>query len=1042
MQPRVTAILVARNGAEFLEHTLAALRSQTRPLDAVVLVDSGSSDATSAMLAAANPTQLVNDGGKRGFTGAVAHGVQLAPPAESEDDWIWVLSQDSAPHPRALENLLGAVEIAPSVAIAGPKLMRWDRPDMISEYGETVTRFGTSIALVENELDQAQHDASSDFLGVAAAGMLVRRSVWSQLGGFDPALPSIDAGLDLSIRARLAGYRVVGVPSARILTAGGPELFGRAAISSGARSALNRSAQIHRRLVYSPAWLLPLHWLSLLPLAIIRSIFHLIRKHPGAIGGEFRAAVVAAFSRGVASARSRLRRTRKVGWAGIASLRLSSAAARELRVQQQETAASAVNLTQRTRVGFFSGGGGWAVLIAAVVGVIAFSPLLGGTSLVGGALAPLSSRVSELWANVGYGFHAAGGGFVGAADPFSFVLAVLGSTTFWAPSVSIVVLYLIALPAAALGAWWCGVRFSERSWPPAVAALLWGFAPPFLSSLEGGHIGAIIAHILLPWFAILVFVASRSWSAAAGSALVFAVIVASAPILAPALLIALLAWMALRPSRIPRLIGVLIPTAALFAPLVVDQVRRGNWIASFAEPGVPVATSAVSGWHLALGSSDAGLNGWETAGAAFGLPDVAGPVLAAVLLAPFAVLALLSLFMRGSTKAIPAMVVALLGFATAVASTLVQVSFVGSDAVGIWPGAGLSLFWFGLTGAVVLTLDGFTRAVVWPSLIVVVASTLAVGPLLAAPLSGSSPVVASTGTATLPAFVTAEASGDPTIGTLQIDAQPDGGLAVTLHRGTGTTLDEQSTLAATSTSTSDTQRALAELAGNLASDSGLDLAAKLNDAHIGFILVTDATTATSSRSANVSASGSDVVAANGTSPNVGSTTSPVAEAGTEAEGDAGTSDSDSTTTTDGTTDGTATDGTATDGTSTGGTATDGTATDGTGDPLAGTSSDVVMDETDAVRQRVVEALDGNAILAPIGDTAVGKLWHFQGVTDATPATGKSAFETPIGIGILAIQGFIFFVTLLLAVPTSRGRGRATVADASETAPGFDEDDNA
>ena len=978
MQPRVTAILVARNGAEFLEHTLAALRSQTRAIDSLVLVDSGSSDATPAILAAAQPTQMVTDAGKRGFTGAVSHGVQLAPPAQSEDDWIWLLSQDSAPHPRALANLLGAVEIAPSVAVAGPKLMRWERPDMIAEYGETITRFGTSIALVENELDQAQHDAGSDLLGVAASGMLVRRSVWAALGGFDPALPSVDAALDFCVRVRLAGHRVIGVPGARILTAGGPELFGRSSISTSSRTHLQRSAQLHRRLVYSKPILLPLHWLSLVPLALLRSIFDLIRKQPGSITGEFRAAFGTAFGRSVGPARTNLRRTRRLGWRSIKSLRLSAAGARELRAQQSEVAASEIPLTERTRVAFFSGGGAWSVLIAAVVGIIAFSPLIGASSLVGGALAPLSATVSELWTNVGYGWHQAGGGFVGAADPFAFVLAIFGSLTFWAPSLSLVVLYLAALPLAALGAWWCAVRFTERAWPPAVAALLWAFAPPFLSSLEGGHVGAIVAHLLLPWFAILVFVAARSWSAAAGAALVFALIAASAPILVPALVIALIAWMCLHPSRIRRLAGVIIPAAALFVPLVFDQVQRGNWIASIAEPGVPVITSVASGWHLALGSSDAGLNGWETAGAAFGLPDVAGPILAAALLAPFAVLALLSLFLRGSSKAIPAMVVALLGFATAVLGAHLKVSFVGAEAVGVWPGAGLSLFWFGLLGAIVLTLDGLRRGAVGPALVVILASSLAVGPLLAAPLSGSSPVVASTGTTTLPAFVAAEAVADPQLGTLQIDPQQDGGIAVTLHRGSGTTLDEQSTLAATATTTTAEQDMLASLAGNLASRSGLDIVTQLNNANIGFILLTDAAADGSIDGQAAANSGSDVVAAN--------------ESAT--------------------------------------------------DPSDVDSGPVILSPAQDVYQRVTEALDGNSVLSPIGDTSLGKLWHFQDVAGVAPAVGKSAIETPVGIAILSIQGFIFFVTLLLAVPNSRGRGRANVAGAPDSVSGFDEEENA
>jgi GT2 family glycosyltransferase len=940
MQPRVTAILVVRNGGEFLEHTLAALGSQTRPPDSVVFVDSGSTDSSSAMLAAANPTQYVTETAKRGFGSAVSHGLHVAYPATSDNDWIWLLRADSAPRPHALANLLAAVEIAPSVAIAGPKLMRWDHPDVIAGYGETLTTFGSSVALVVDELDQAQHDDGSDQMGVAAAGMLVRRSVWVALGGFDPALPSIDAALDFSIRARLAGHRVVVVPNARVLTAGGPELFGRKSVSTSARAAIRRAAQLHRRMVYSHRAVLPLHWLTLVPLAVLRSIAHLINKQPGSIGGEFRTALRAAFSPSVGDARRNLKKTRILSWSAIAPFRISSSDARELRAQRREIAETVNAAPVRTRVGFFSGGGAWAVLLAAVIGVISFSPLLGAPALAGGALAPLSTSVGELWANVGWGWHSIGAGFVGASDPFAAVLAVLGSLTFWSPSLSIVLLYLAALPLAALGAWWCAVRLTERAWPPAVAALVWALAPPFLSSMTDGHLGAVIAHILLPWLILAVLAASRSWSAGAAAALLFAAVTASAPILIPALLVAWLAWMIARPSRIRRLFGLIIPAAALFAPLVTEQLRRGNWFGWLAEPGVPTIGTTATGWHLALGIPDASLNGWESAGKLFGLVDVSGPVLAAILLAPFAVLALLSLFLPGSRRAATSLVLALLGFATAVGGTHLQLTLVGSQAVGVWPGAGLSLFWLGLTGAVVIALDALGGRSVVPALVLALASTLAVGPLLAAPLSGHSAVTAGT-TTTLPAFVAAEAKADPLLGTLQLDPQPNGGLAVTLHRGQATTLDEQSTFAATTTTVSPAEKSLATLAGNLASSSGLDLPAALNTAHVGFVLV------------------------------------PPAAAGASR----------------------------------------------------------------AARGSAVDALNGNELLNPVGVTPLGALWHYQQLSDAKPATGVSTTGSALGIGILAAQAFIFFITLLLAVPTSRGRNQSTVADSGEITPGFDEDDN-
>ncbi|WP_252607398.1 hypothetical protein, partial [Bacillus paralicheniformis] len=137
----------------------------------------------------------------------------------------------------------------------------------------------------------------------------------------------------------------------------------------------------------------------------------------------------------------------------------------------------------------------WVVLLAAVIGIVAFGGLAGAAALSGGGLVPLSATVGELWSHVGYAWHDLGSGFWGASDPFSYVLAVLGSLTFWSPSFSMVLLYLIAIPLSALTAWWCAARFSTRGWGPAVAALAWAVAPPLLAALGGGHPGAVIAHI-------------------------------------------------------------------------------------------------------------------------------------------------------------------------------------------------------------------------------------------------------------------------------------------------------------------------------------------------------------------------------------------------------------------------------------------------------------------------------------------------------------------------------------------------------------------
>lgn len=916
MQPTVTAVVVARNGASFLPRTLSALEAQLRRPDSVIFVDAGSSDAT-AQLLSANP--LVTTPGKRSFGAAVAHALQVAAPPALDNEWLWLLGHDNAPDARALSALLGAVEVAPSVAIAGPKLMRWDDPAIIASFGETLTRFGRSLPLVSGELDQAQHDVQSDLLGVAAGGMLVRRSVWAALGGFDDALPTVDAALDFAVRARLAGHRVIGVAGARVASAGPPELFGRKSLSVGAQNRAVRTAQLHRRLAWAPALSVPLHWLTLVPLAIVRSLVHLVAKRPGAIGGELAAGIGAAFDGSVLAARRRIRTSRVLGWGAVNALRIPWAEVRERRAHDG-TSFEAGSGQARERPGFFAGGGAWMLLVAAVIGIVAFGRFVNVPALTGGGLVPLASSVGDLWSHVGYAWRDIGAGFLGAADPFTYVLAVLGTLTFWAPSFSIVALYLVAVPLAALTAWWCAARFSARARAPGVAAIAWALAPPLLTSLSGGHLGAAIAHILLPTLVIAVVAAARSWAMAAVAALLFAAVAASSPSIVPALVVMLVAWAAAKPRSIHRIIGIPIPAAALFVPLVVQQLGRGNWLGLLAEPGFPVVSEVPSGWQLAVGSPAGALHGWGAFLVSLGVPAGAAAIVVVVLLAPLAALAVLSLFLPGASRAIPAALIALLGFVTAVVGAHIEVTIVGSQSTAIWPGAALSLYWLGLIGGVVVALEALGTAAAIPSFVTGLALVIVAVPLLAAAATGSIAVTPSNGRL-LPAFASAEAATRPDLGTLQLLAQADGGIAVTVHRGQGTTLDEQSTLDATGTEITESDEALAQLAGNIASRSGFDIAAELDRLQLAFVLLPDA----------------------------------------------------------------------------------------------------ASDAAEPTQRRIAEALDGNRLLSPIGDTAAGYLWHYEGLGEGVAPTGPTPVGTNLGLGILIGQAVIFGLTLLLAVPTTRRR---------------------
>jgi len=841
MQPRVTAILVAHEGAQFLERTLAALAAQTRRPDQVIAVDLGSRDASAALLAASDPTRMVQAPARMTFGQAVDQAVRVIPGPTGDDELLWLLSADNAPAPDALERLLAAIEASPSVAVAGPKLMEWDHPGYIREIGRTLTTLGAAVPEVDGELDQAQYDDMSDVLGVSAGGMLVRHRLWDELDGFDDALPVIDDALDLCVRARLAGHRVVVVPVARVASAGsdgpGTAFLGRRT-PRRRRRRLARQAELHRRLTYAPAAAVPFHWLSLVPLAILRALMQLLRKRPSAAPAEIGAAIRVAVAPGrVRASRRRLQATRTAPWSSIASLRQPLAVGRRRRSLAREQY-RVEHMGVSDGIEFLATGGGWTVLAALFVAAVMWIPRLGGTALTGGQLLPLGSDAGALWAQVGIGVRGIGTGPVAPSDPFAYVLAVLGSLTAWEPSLAVLGLFVGALPLAALAAWLAAAQITRNPWLRALAALVWTLAPTFLIALGEGRLPAMLAHLLLPWLALAVLRAPRSWSASAVAGILLAAVGASAPSIVPALLALWLVAVVRAGRRGGRLVTIPVPLVALAAPLVAYRILQGQPLALAADPAVPAAFSPADVPGLALGFPTAGLGGWTAFvdGLGLGLPGTVPLIVVVVLVAPLVLGAVAALFLRGSHRAALALVVTVLGFATAVLAARTVVQSTGAEVVAVWPGAGLSLLWLGLAGALVLGFATLGRRSVLPGLVAGVALVVVALPLVSAAVVGST-VVRPGEDASLPGLVVAEAATDPAVGTLVLRAGDDGSLIADVERGAGRTLEQVSTVDSTIGPLTDTQTRVAELAGNISSRSGLDATEDLRALGVSYVLL-------------------------------------------------------------------------------------------------------------------------------------------------------------------------------------------------------------
>jgi GT2 family glycosyltransferase len=164
----VAAIVVANSADLYLSETLSQLSKQLHPLQQVIVVDTATSDQT-AQLVKSHGFSLIQPG-DLSLGAAIDSGIAAL---NQKPHWTWILHDDSAPEPNALSQLARAAELSESVAIVGPKLLRWDMPIEIQQLGLTITPTGKPFLLVESEFDQGQFDVRSDTLAVSTAGMLV-----------------------------------------------------------------------------------------------------------------------------------------------------------------------------------------------------------------------------------------------------------------------------------------------------------------------------------------------------------------------------------------------------------------------------------------------------------------------------------------------------------------------------------------------------------------------------------------------------------------------------------------------------------------------------------------------------------------------------------------------------------------------------------------------------------------------------------------------------------------------------------------------------
>ena len=202
------------NSLQHLTRCLGSLENAAQGLEIELLVvDNGSTDGSVEHLEREGVPHIALPR-NTGFAAAVNLGA-----ARTGSGSILVLNADTALEPGSVALLLDALEADPGLGGAQPRTLQLDpgaaeEGPRVYSVGQSLTRDGRGIEEAAGQLQRPEHLAPSEPFGVCGAACLLRRELFSGLGGYDESYVSFCEDVDLNVRARIAGWRFATVPEA------------------------------------------------------------------------------------------------------------------------------------------------------------------------------------------------------------------------------------------------------------------------------------------------------------------------------------------------------------------------------------------------------------------------------------------------------------------------------------------------------------------------------------------------------------------------------------------------------------------------------------------------------------------------------------------------------------------------------------------------------------------------------------------------------------------------------------------------------------
>lgn len=207
--PRVSIIIVNTNELHHLQKCLPSIYEQDYDNYEILLIDNLSNDGSVMFIEREFPQiRVIINECNLGYAGANNVGFKHA-----AGNLILVLNPDTKLTPGFLNAMVAAMDVSSQVGLVTPKILLWDKPEFINACGNEISLTGLTFCrgLEQPAIRYPQTEVVS---AVSGAAFMIRKEVLEEIGGFDESFFIYYEETDLSLRAMLAGYKSIYIPTA------------------------------------------------------------------------------------------------------------------------------------------------------------------------------------------------------------------------------------------------------------------------------------------------------------------------------------------------------------------------------------------------------------------------------------------------------------------------------------------------------------------------------------------------------------------------------------------------------------------------------------------------------------------------------------------------------------------------------------------------------------------------------------------------------------------------------------------------------------